>query len=183
MLIAQIAQEKAAKELTLLLTDRKKANGLLAHATSVLREREDVRYRFSRDIAVAVYVWALNHSNKGLAKLLAAEIVNTPRVWWARKLAVESVGGPLVNPEVRDEVVVKTNWGAPNSQVNFSTQTKDVIVISEPSELDNQLLVSGRIVQQDATLTSDAVGIEKSLSTVTTNSTSTTTKTDSVLPQ
>ncbi len=146
MLIAQIAQEKAAKELTLLLTDRKKANGLLAHATSVLRERED-------------------------------------RVWWARKLAVESVGGPLVNPEVRDEVVVETNWGAPNSQVNFSTQTKDVIVISEPSELDNQLLVSGRIVQQDATLTSDAVGIEKSLSTVTTNSTSTTTKTDSVLPQ
>jgi hypothetical protein len=130
MLLDVAQQERAVKELLLLLQNRDEANNLLSHVVSRLTEQEDIRYRNSRDIAIAVCIWSLNRTQPALAKLLAADVLSSPRLWWARRVALEYALGRLIQPDYtrsKDTLTLKkTDWGT------TGTRAKEVLVVSEP---------------------------------------------------
>ncbi len=124
-LLAQ--QEAPVKELIEVLKNQDEASHLVAHVTSLLSEREDVRYRNSRDSALAVCIWALDKTQPELAKLLAANVLNAPRLWWARKAAMEFLGTETTaNPQHSGySTVEKEGWK------NRDAATKNVLIIPD----------------------------------------------------
>ena len=140
MLFALAEQEQSVKELLALLQNGDEANRLLSHVISLLREQEDVRYLNSRDVAVAVCIWALGRTQPALARLLASEVLSAPRVWWARRAAIESAGGGFIQPAVvassSYSVVSTEGWG------DRGSQTKDVLIVQEPG---TELIRTGQV--------------------------------------
>jgi len=161
MLFDIAQQEQAVKDLLSLLKDSEQAKIFLSQIVSLLREQEDVRYRNSRDIAIAVSIWALNRTQPALAKLLAAQVLGAPRLWWARRAAMEHGVGPLIEPVMANtkDIVLGAkvaSWGTTD------TQAKDVLIVSEPpvSMLEEHPIVSPNAVFAK----SDAAYEEKELS-------------------
>jgi hypothetical protein len=154
MLFTLAQQEQSVKDLLSALEKRDEANRLLAHAVSILREQEDVRYRNSRDTAVAVYIWALKHTHPLLAKLLAAEVLGAPRLWWARRIAIETAEGIFHHPNIQSTAGVFIKTATTSQWKTGSTQTKDVLIVSEPG---TDLIRRGNIIDpDDIEATSDA---------------------------
>jgi len=152
MFLALAERESSVGELIRLLKEPDNANRLLSHVASVLQEQEDVRYRNSRDTAVAVCLWALKQDHPSLAKLLASNVVSEPRLWWARRMAGDLEGRSLTTSE-SSLVVNNAGW------TNVSSQGKEVLVVPQ-----TRLVTSGHIAGANTiTATSDARGSSSSL--------------------
>jgi hypothetical protein len=135
MFLALAEREEAVKELVRLLQDRDNASKLLDHVAAQLKEQEDVRYRNSRDAAVAVCIWALKQSQPTLAGLLASHVLGAPRFWWARRVATEFSGGVQTPSSVGPAsftLVNKRGWTSGGSE------GKEVLVIPEMTLISNR---------------------------------------------
>jgi hypothetical protein len=135
MFIALAEREEAVKELVQLLQDRDNASKLLDHVAAQLKEQEDVRYRNSRDAAVAVCIWALKQSQPTLAGLLASHVLGAPRFWWARRVATDFSGGlqaPSTAGPASFTLVKKKGWTSGGSE------GKEVLVIPEMTLISNR---------------------------------------------
>jgi hypothetical protein len=155
MLLEIARQEQPVKELLVLLQDREQANKFLAHLISRLGEQEDVRYRNSRDITLAVSLSALQSTQPALAKLLAAQVLRSPRLWWARRAAIELAFGAPAEPsthERKETVTTRGDWGT------VGTLAKDVLIVAEPPA---DLISAEKIINpNEVEITSDALKAE-----------------------
>jgi hypothetical protein len=116
------------------------ASRLLSHASSLIREQDDVRYRNPRDTAIAIYIWALGQTQPAFAALLAAEVIRAPRLWWARKLALTLLANGAISHDIEtvtERVLLKGEWQ------NESSTEKESLVISDP---DGNLIREGRVL-------------------------------------
>lgn len=158
MFYALAKQEAPVKELVLMLKNEGEAGRLLAHVSSLLGEQEDVRYRNSRDSAVAVCIWALDQTQPEFAKLLAANVLNSPRLWWARKAAMEFFGGTTTVAKMEQtgaSMIETAGWK------NGDSKTKNILIVPESSP---ELMSAGHITRPDAiTVTSDAARTSEEL--------------------
>ena len=153
MLFAQARQNAAVKQLLTLLSDEAVALQLLAHVGSLLREQDDVRYRNSRDGAIAVYIWALTGTQPALARLAASAALNAPRLWWAKKAAL-NVASPTVQPGKTESKVkgLLTRVGA--WRESGEGNQYNVLIVSDPAE---DLIRAGRVLDPSSlTVTTDA---------------------------
>jgi hypothetical protein len=156
MFYAIAQQEAPVKELLAMLRNSADAILLLEHITSLLREQEDVRYRNSRDGAVAVCIWALGKTQPALARILAANALNAPRLWWARKAAIDFFEASTQAPNISrtgSNMIEKGNWQ------NGDFKTKDVLIIANASA---DIVSAGRIAVPD---TISATGYASTTST------------------
>lgn len=115
------------------LKDSGSTRKLLARVEALVREQDDVRYRNQRDAALAVYIWALDRTDHSLGKLAASIVLDIPRLWWARKIALQILGGSYTEPKVgQGTISLFTNeWSATSP----SEGNESLIVMSPPSEL------------------------------------------------
>lgn len=144
----------AAQHLLVELKDPANARKLLARTESLVREQDDVRYRNQRDAALAVYVWALNQTDKSLGRLAASVLLDSPRLWWARKTALQVLAGGFEAPheerEARSLAVDRWNTislGESSDALAVTTPRMDLIRderVLNPTELGvNSQAVSG----------------------------------------
>jgi hypothetical protein len=95
------------------LANESNARALLSRVEDLIRVQDDVRYRNRRDASVAVYLWALNQTSPALARIAASLVLSAPRLWWARKTALEILGGaegPSTSNPTRQSTVSSTDW-------------------------------------------------------------------------
>jgi len=92
MLYTLAGQEQVVKELTTSLLDYTVAVRLLTHVGSIFRTGRR-SFSESRDAAIAVYIWALAQSQPALAGLAASAALNAPRLWWAKRAALNVTSG------------------------------------------------------------------------------------------
>jgi hypothetical protein len=85
--------EKAFSDLLKFLEHSKAGNQVLERIGELVREQTDVRFMNPADTALAVYLLALVEKQPTLSKLAAASIMNIPRIWWARKIALDLMTG------------------------------------------------------------------------------------------
>jgi hypothetical protein len=140
MLRILAAQEPCVRELVSSLQNAGDASRLLSHASSLIREQDDVRYRNPRDTAIAIYIWALGQTQPAFAALLAAEVIRAPRLWWARKLALTLLANGAISHDIEtvtERVLLKGEWQ------NESSTEKESLVISDP---DGNLIREGRVL-------------------------------------
>src|SRR5439155_26116475 len=93
MFYALIGSEEAARDLLALTRDRSIGYRVLSHAVSLVKEQDDIEYQNPRDAAIATYLWVLIQTQPDLANMLSASALNTPRLWWARKVGLNFVRG------------------------------------------------------------------------------------------
>ena len=62
-------------------------------ALELIRRRADVRYENPWDAALAAYILLLLHTDRGLARLISAAVIQLSHLWWASKLARHIVHG------------------------------------------------------------------------------------------
>ena len=63
------------------------SNLILARVIEITRQETDPRYASPWDISLTTYLWVLMVINPALAKVAADLVVQTPRTWWADRLA------------------------------------------------------------------------------------------------
>lgn len=124
------------------LTDELKSNPeierrVLSRVESLVREQDDVRYRNQRDAALAAYTRALNNSNPALGRLAASIVLDAPRLWWARKTALNILGGAMVAPPpaISSTTVILSTLATDAPPVSASTLQeleKNSLVIMRP---------------------------------------------------
>ncbi len=68
------------------------ARELLSRIDVLVHEQDDIRFRNSRDSAIAVYIWAINELEPTLGRLAASLALSAPRLWWARQVAAAIFG-------------------------------------------------------------------------------------------
>lgn len=133
MFCALLAQDATARNLvTQLASDKEQAVYLLSRANSLIREQDDVRYRNSHDEAIGVYLWALMQSRPALGRIAASAILSTPRLWWARKLALRVVSDSwpylISEPKTGNVLTNTSEWKLTNAGL------KNVLIVSNPDE-------------------------------------------------
>jgi hypothetical protein len=135
------AVQQLVKELTVPASARE----LLTRIESLVREQDDVRFRNQRDAAVAVYVLALVKSDESLGRIAASLVLNAPRLWWARRVALDLVAGsPLDSSKERTE----KSFTSEDWDTTFSMgRGENLIIVNPPSELvrDGQILNSAAL--------------------------------------
>jgi hypothetical protein len=133
-------QQNPVAELMKSLADKSNQKRLVLRVISVLRQREDLRFRNSRDAALAVYLCALECVNKRYAILAATDVISQPRLWWARKAAtavLSRVGHPsMVSHKIVTDSLKKA----------FLKNRKDVLIVNEPS---GDWMRTGNIIDDD----------------------------------
>jgi hypothetical protein len=134
MLYEIARQDDAVKALLGLLADRATALKLLSHVSALIREQDDVRFRNSRDGAIAIYIWALSQLQPALGKLAAATALNAPRLWWARKAAL-AVTSPASSSAYRSD---KKNQAASVVRIDDwrsgSEEQRSILTLTDPAE-------------------------------------------------
>jgi hypothetical protein len=159
MLRAIATKEQSVVELMWLLRSSESASRLLSHTSFLIREQDDVRYRNSRDTAIAVYIWLLAQMQPSLGRLLAAEAIRAPRLWWGRKMALSVLAGHpfTIDPSTAtNRIVLKDEWQ------NDGGADKETLVIRESA---GELVREGRVLNTtdishkgDTTSTTKEVG-------------------------
>jgi hypothetical protein len=144
MLFDLAASESQVKSLTEALKQSPtNAISLLQRIIRLVQEEDDIRYRNSRDTAMAVYIAALSAANPALARLAAAEVLANPRLWWARKAALRAIGKAWVSQ--RPQAAQRAFYANSTTEVHASPE-KDMLVVPEPS---TELLRGGRVINPD----------------------------------
>jgi len=123
----QLLQEQSSvRDLLEAIKSPDNAVALLARIELLVREQDDIRYRNTRDAALAVYIWALNQSRPSYGKLAASLVLSASRLWWARKAALKVFGDSFVSssPDLNLESVFTTsNW-------NLGSDDKETFVLA-----------------------------------------------------
>jgi hypothetical protein len=78
-------------------------NCLLTHLLAVARRPTDPAYANPWDTALTVYLWLLNRVAPSLARIGAAQVLQVPRCWWARKLSLSLLHPARTRGEARSE--------------------------------------------------------------------------------
>jgi hypothetical protein len=65
----------------------------------LLPENPHPEYAHPHDVAVAAYLYVLNQADVELGHLAAEKVVNTPTLWWARRLAKHILETPVADPK------------------------------------------------------------------------------------
>lgn len=123
----------AARQLLTELKEPANTRKLLARTESLVREQDDVRYRNQRDAAIAIYVWALNETDGSLGRLAASVVLESPRLWWARKTALDILGQGFARPSQQQGVrtVTPDDWNTASIGVSGGS----LVVSTPPREL------------------------------------------------
>jgi len=144
MLYTLAGQEQVVKELTTSLLDYTVAVRLLTHVGSIIQEQEDVRFRNPRDAAIAVYIWALAQSQPALAGLAASAALNAPRLWWAKRAALNVTSGTWMEGTAEagaHKLMTRaTDWK------DGGAGRKDVLIVSDPGK---DMIRAGRVLQSE----------------------------------
>lgn len=125
-----LGREPAVQALLAYLKQPGNSKILLGRIESLVREQDDIRFRNSRDAAIAVYLWALNATNPPLGRLGASMVLVAPRLWWARKTALAIVSGTSVHTESArgsSGVSLVGQW-----RTASQGDIKEVMVLGEP---------------------------------------------------
>jgi hypothetical protein len=138
MLYTAMASQAAVRELVGLCTNRDNAYRLLSAAVSLVKEQDDVGYRNPRDAALGTYLWVLAQTQPDLAQVLAASALNAPRLWWARKVALDLVRRHAPAPESATRISDENE-----RKISIPVQ-RDLLIISEPAEC---AVIAGKFVE------------------------------------
>jgi len=160
------------------------ARELLSRIDVLVHEQDDIRFRNSRDSAIAVYIWAINELEPTLGRLAASLALSAPRLWWARQVAAAIFGLDTSSPslDIRPVEFVPAP-PVPNATpivvFDVTSNGKDVVLLAE---VDRKLIRSTSILNAAAAdLKSTRESTETATLggelTTTTSSTSSTTKT------
>jgi hypothetical protein len=135
-------QQRPVIELIKSLGDKTAQKRLLLKIFALLRQQEDVRYRNSRDAAIAVYLNALLHSNKKLATLAATEAISSPRLWWTKKIASLILSRSSKRHHLTSRKFVSNSQWSLQSPKN----RKDFLIVDIPS---GAWIQSGNVIDAD----------------------------------
>ena len=119
---------------------------ILQRILFLVREQDDVRFRSSSDAAIAVYLWCLGETNLALARLAATYVIGTPRLWWARKVALQLLGGATGSKSLAKRATI-TSVVATDSPIKaeLSTDTSDTLAIPSPSRAPGEVLTPSAV--------------------------------------
>jgi hypothetical protein len=157
--------QPVVQQLLIELRDPAVSRKLLARVESLAREQDDIRFRNQLDAALAVYTWALDRTDHSLGKLAASVVLDVPRLWWARKTALQILGGSFGQPTVEQpDILMMTNdWNT-----TATKEGKDALIIMAPPSV----LVRSESVLNPASIKSEG---EKNTDTLDTSSSQLTT--------
>jgi hypothetical protein len=65
----------------------------------LLPQNDEPEYAHPHDVALAAYLEVLNRIDAGLTGKAIEHILQTPRLWWARRLAKHILETPVANPK------------------------------------------------------------------------------------
>jgi hypothetical protein len=65
----------------------------------LLPQNPNPDYAHPHDVAVAAYLYVLNQADVELGHRAAEEILSTPKLWWARRLARHILETPVADPK------------------------------------------------------------------------------------
>lgn len=81
-----ISEQEVVHNLIKALKSYENVKEVVLRIYQLSQEEFDTRFSNPKDKALAVYMWVLSLTSPGVSKMVANTVLDTPQIWWARKV-------------------------------------------------------------------------------------------------